>query len=332
MTTAPATALPGFPSPSQGVWELPVPFTDLALPLRAYALCILLGVFVAIVWGERRWRAEGGEPGAIVDIAIWAVPFGLVGGRLYHVITDYQLYFLPTSPNPPIAALYIWNGGLGMWGAFALGGLGVLIACRRRGMSIGKVAYAVTPGLAAAQGIGRWGNYFNQELYGGPTDLPWAVQITLPGQEGTYHPTFLYEFLWCMALAAVLVWAGHRFQLKDMRLFALCVMGYTVGRFWIEYLRIDPANEFLGLRLNNYTSVLVFVGALVWFVWLNRRASAPAAPADAEPSGDGTAAEASDTAAESAEASPEPAEANATDATPERRSADDNGGVTKSAN
>ncbi len=260
--------LASIPSPSQGVWNIG------PIPIRAYALCIVLGVVAAVWIGERRWRARGGEPGAITDLAVWAVPFGLVGGRLYHVITDWQIYFGSEAPKRPIDALFIWEGGLGIWGAIALGGLGVWIACRRRGISFSAVADTVAPGIAVAQAIGRLGNYFNQELFGGPTDLPWGLQIdpgrpgTVPGVD-TYHPTFLYELLWNLALAGLLVLAGRRFTLRHGRLFALYVAGYTLGRFWIEGLRVDPAHEILGLRLNQWTSVVIFVAAIAYF-WLAR--------------------------------------------------------------
>jgi prolipoprotein diacylglyceryl transferase len=261
--------LASIPSPSQGVWYL---FG--VVPIRAYALCIVLGVVVAVWIGERRWRARGGAPGTITDLAVWAVPFGLVGGRLYHVITDWQLYFAADSPNRPIDALFIWKGGLGIWGAIALGAVGVLIACRRRGISFSAVADTLAPAIPVAQAIGRWGTYFNQVLFGSPTDLPWGLEIdpgrpgTVPGED-TYHPAFLYESLWDLGLAGVLVVAGKRFNLRHGRLFALYVAGYTLGRFWIEGLRVDPAHHILGLRLNQWTSVVIFIGALVYF-WLAR--------------------------------------------------------------
>jgi prolipoprotein diacylglyceryl transferase len=265
--------LASIPSPSEGVWYLG------PIPLRAYALCIVLGVIAAVWIGERRWRARGGEPGTITDLAVWAVPFGLVGGRLYHVLTDWQLYFGADAPNRPIDALYIWHGGLGIWGAVALGAVGVWIACRRRGISLSAVADAVAPGIAVAQAIGRWGNYFNQELFGGPTDLPWGLEID-PGRPGTipgvstYHPAFLYESLWDLALAGVLVLLARRYALRHGRLFAIYVAGYTVGRFWIEGLRVDPAHEFLGLRLNQWTSIVILLGALA-YLYLTRNKTTP---------------------------------------------------------
>ncbi|WP_329424436.1 prolipoprotein diacylglyceryl transferase [Streptosporangium sp. NBC_01495] len=279
--------LASIPSPSQGVWHL---FG--VVPIRAYALCIVLGVVVAVAIGERRWRARGGAPGTIVDLAVWAVPFGLVGGRLYHVITDWQLYFGPDAPNEPIEALFIWNGGLGIWGAVALGGVGVWLGCRGRGISLTAVADTVAPGIAVAQAIGRWGNYFNQELFGSPTDLPWGLEIdpdrpgTVPGED-TYHPAFLYESIWDLGLALVLIWIGRKYLLRHGRLFALYVAGYTVGRFWIEGLRVDTAHHILGLRLNQWTSIILFIGAMAYF-WFTRnktgeeRVSPVPDPADLE--------------------------------------------------
>ncbi|MDS1269343.1 prolipoprotein diacylglyceryl transferase [Lipingzhangella sp. LS1_29] len=252
--------------------------------IQIYALCILAGIVVAVWWGERRWVGMGGEPGTVLDAAAPAVLLGIVGGRLYHVISDYQLYFLPDSPNRPWEALAIWQGGLGIWGAIPMGALGVWIVVRRKGISLTKFSFAVAPGIALAQGIGRWGNYFNQELFGASTNLPWAVYIQdrhvqvveqvagiqLPGN--TFHPTFLYESLWCIALAALLAWLGRRYEtlLGGGRLFAVYVMGYCLGRFWIEYLRVDPANDILGMRLNNWTTLAVFAGALAYFLWAGR--------------------------------------------------------------
>ena len=255
--------LASFSSPDRSVWDLG------PIPIRAYALCIILGIVAAIWIGERRWVARGGRQGTVSDIAVWAVIFGLVGGRLYHVITDNELYF--RSGRDPWRALYVWEGGLGVWGAIALGGVGAWIACRRRGIALPPFADAVAPGIAVAQAIGRWGNYFNQELFGRPTDLPWAVRIdpdrpsTVAGAT-TYHPAFLYESLWNLALAAVLVWADRRFRMGRGRVFALYVMGYTAGRLWIELLRIDTSNELLGLRINVWTSILVFAGGLAYFL------------------------------------------------------------------
>ncbi|MEW2073344.1 prolipoprotein diacylglyceryl transferase [Streptomyces sp. NPDC017966] len=249
------------PSPSSGVLYLgPV-------PLRGYAFCIIIGVFVAVWLGNKRWIARGGRAGTVADIAVWAVPFGLIGGRLYHVITDYQLYF--SEGRDWVDAFKIWEGGLGIWGAIALGALGAWIGCRRRGIPLPAYADAIAPGIALAQAIGRWGNWFNQELYGRATDLPWAVEITssADGREpGTYHPTFLYESLWCVGVALLVIWADRRFQLGHGRAFALYVAGYCAGRFWIEYMRVDEAHHILGLRLNNWTALLVFLLAVLYIV------------------------------------------------------------------
>lgn len=275
------------PSPAQGVWYLgPV-------PLRGYALCIIAGVVFAIWLGERRWIARGGTAGEVSDIAIWAVPFGLVGGRLYHVITDYKLYF--GEGQEPIEALYVWRGGLGIWGAIALGAVGVAIATRRRGIKLLPMLDALAPGVLVAQAMGRWGNWFNQELFGRPTDLPWALEIDPRFRpEGyvdfaTFHPTFLYESLWNLAAFAVLIWADRRFRLGHGRVLALYVMTYTAGRGWIEYLRIDDVqmNDVFGLRLNVWTSIVLFVVAAAAFWWSlrhrpGRESQVYAAPVDAE--------------------------------------------------
>jgi prolipoprotein diacylglyceryl transferase len=263
--------LASIPSPDQGVWYLG------PLPIRAYALCIIAGVIVAIWLGERRWVARGGKPGQVGDIAIWAIPFGLVGGRLYHVITDYQLYF--GEGREPIRALYVWQGGLGIWGAVALGALGAYIGCRRAGMRFAPFADAVAPGIVIAQAIGRWGNWFNQELFGRPTSLPWALQIDPEHrpdgyeQFETFHPTYLYEFVWNLGVGGLVIWADRRFKLGFGRAFALYVAGYTAGRGWIEYLRIDDvqADDVFGLRLNVWVSIVVFLAAVGYFVWSAKR-------------------------------------------------------------
>lgn len=248
------------PSPSTGVIHLG------PIPLRGYAFCIIIGVFVAVWLGNRRWIARGGKPGTVADIAVWAVPFGLVGGRLYHVITDYQLYF--GEGRNWVDAFKIWEGGLGIWGAIALGAVGAWIGCRLRGIPLPAWADALAPGIALAQACGRWGNWFNQELYGRATDLPWAVEITAgPNRDaGTYHPTFLYESLWCIGVALLVIWADRRFTLGHGRAFALYVAAYCVGRGWIEYMRVDEAHHILGVRLNVWTSIVVFVLAVVYLV------------------------------------------------------------------
>ena len=271
MTLLPGLVPATIPSPSQGVWHLG------PLPIRAYALCIIAGIVLAIVIGERRWVARGGTAGEMQDVAIWAVPFGLVGGRLYHVITDNDLYF--GQGKNPVTALYVWRGGLGIWGAVALGALGVWLACRRKGIRFGPVLDALAPGVLVAQALGRWGNYFNQELFGRPTDLPWGLQIDLAHRPdgyflyATFHPTFLYECLWDLAAFAFVIWADRRFRLGHGQVMALYVMAYCAGRAWIEDLRIDTVqmNDVLGLRLNVWTSIVLFVAAAIYLIVSRRR-------------------------------------------------------------
>jgi prolipoprotein diacylglyceryl transferase len=273
-----ASILAVIPSPTQGVWHIG-PF-----PLRAYALCIIAGILVAVWLTERRWVERGGRRGAVADIATWAVPFGVVGARLYHVATSWQPYFGPGGD--PVRALYIWEGGMGVWGAVALGALGAWIGARRAGIRLAPMADAAAPGIALAQGIGRLGNWFNNEVYGGPTDLPWALRIHewdqsagravlgpdgLPVVLGTFHPAFLYELLWDFGVAAAVIWADRRFRLGHGRAFGLYVALYTAGRLWIEALRVDAANLVLGLRLNIWTSVIVGLTAVVLTVISARR-------------------------------------------------------------
>jgi prolipoprotein diacylglyceryl transferase len=275
VNSASSMVLASFPSPPQGVWYLG------PIPIRAYALFIILGIVIAIVWGERRFVARGGEKGFITDVAVWAVPFGLVGGRLYHLATDWQKYFGPGGD--PLGALEVWKGGLGIWGAVALGGVGALIACRRRGVPLPAVADAIAPGIVVAQAIGRLGNYFNQELFGRATDVPWALEIYNRVDPNTgvtdmingvaqgapianVHPTFLYELLWNLGVAALVVWADRKFKLGHGRAFALYVAAYTVGRFWIELMRDDEATHIFGVRINVFVAALVFVGAVVYLI------------------------------------------------------------------
>lgn len=290
------TVLAAIPSPDRGVWMLG------PIPIRAYALCIIAGIVVAVTWSERRFVARGGEAGVVTDVAVFAVPFGLIGGRLYHVATDWHLYFGPG--RNPVEALYIWQGGLGIWGAVAFGAVGAWIGCRRRGVPLPFFADVVAPGIVVAQAIGRLGNWFNQELYGAPTTLPWGLEVyqrvdpatgapdDLGGVAldmtpiGTYHPTFLYELLWNLGVAALVVWADRRFRMGHGRAFALYVGAYCVGRFWIELMRTDPATEvFGGVRINNVVSVVVLLGAVAYIVLAPKGREEP--PAAAAPDGPG---------------------------------------------
>ena len=260
--------LASIPSPSQAVWHLG------PLPLRGYALCIVLGIMASVVIGERRLVARGASPGTMSDVAMWAVPFGIAGGRIYHVITTPAKYF--GSDGHAVDALKIWEGGLGIWGAISIGAVGAYIGARRAGIRMPVLADAIAPGLLVAQGLGRFGNWFNQELYGKPTDLPWALEIDEPHRpknglgDGLYHPTFLYESLWCFGAVALIIWLERRFGLGYGRVFALYVITYTAGRGWIEALRVDEAHHIAGLRLNDWTSLILFAGAWVGF-WLSAR-------------------------------------------------------------
>jgi prolipoprotein diacylglyceryl transferase len=281
--SAAAAFLATIPSPDRGVWHIGF------IPIRAYALCIIAGIVVALWWGERRWIARGGTKGTVIDVAVFAVPFGLVGGRLYHVITDYYRYFGPGKN--PIDALKIWDGGLGIWGAVALGAVGALIACRKKGIPLPAMADTLAAPLVVAQAIGRLGNYFNQELYGAHTTLPWGLEIYerinpdtgatdmlggvavghIPLASSPVHPTFLYELLWNLGVALLVVWADKKFRLGHGRAFAVYVMGYTAGRGWIELMRTDDASHVLGLRVNVWTSILMFIAGAVYFVLAKKR-------------------------------------------------------------
>jgi prolipoprotein diacylglyceryl transferase len=266
--------LAAIPSPTRSVWHLG------PLPLRAYAVCIIIGILVAVWLTKRRWRDRGGNPDHVWDVAAWAIVLGIIGGRLYHVITDPELYF--GAGRSPVNAFKIWDGGLGIWGAIALGTFGAWIGCRRRHIKLTVFADAAAPGVVFAQAIGRVGNWFNNELYGGPTSVPWKLQIHCldidighatgcngPSTStvlGYFQPTFLYEALWDVAIGVGLLLLDRRLRLGRGNVMALYVMGYTAGRVWIEALRSDHANRILGLRLNDWTSVIVFIGGLVWFL------------------------------------------------------------------
>jgi prolipoprotein diacylglyceryl transferase len=266
-----------FPSPPQGVWHLG------PLPIRAYALFIITGIVVALMIGDRRWAARGGQRGVIYDIALWVVPFGLIGGRLYHLATDWRTYWGPGGAGFG-AAFRIWDGGLGIWGAVALGVLGAWMGCRRRGIPLPAFLDAVAPGIILAQAIGRLGNYFNQELYGRETTLPWGLEIFYRRDPSGYidphsldgvstgqlavvvQPTFLYELLWNVLVFAILIYIDRRYAIGHGRLFGAYVALYCVGRFWVELMRDDTATHIAGIRINSFTSTFVFVGAIVYIV------------------------------------------------------------------
>jgi prolipoprotein diacylglyceryl transferase len=266
--------LAAIPSPTTSVWHV------LGLPIRAYALCIVLGIVVSVLVMEYRLRRRGVAQWASLDMAVWAVPFGILGARIYHVLTSPAEYF--GSGGDPIRIFQIWQGGLGIWGAVAGGALGAWIAARQLGLPLSVFADALAPALPLAQAIGRFGNWFNNELYGSVTTLPWGLRVhdmdradpghatVIDGQPVTlpdlYHPTFLYEAIWDVGVAALVFLLDRRFKFGRGRAFAIYVMAYTVGRCWIEMLRVDEANHFFGIRLNVFTSVVVFLGALIYFL------------------------------------------------------------------
>lgn len=239
------------------------------IELRFYGLAIAAGVLAAYEITKRRWVRAGGDPDAIGRIAVWAVPAGLIGARIYHVITDNQLY-----RGHWLEALEIWRGGLGIWGGVAAGALTGAWVAHRHGYDIALLLDCVAPALPVAQAIGRLGNYANQELFGGPTSLPWGLRIDPTNRPvgyehvATFHPTFLYEALWNLALAAFLIWGAPRLfrHLKKGRLFVIYVAGYTAGRVIIESMRVDPANQIGGQRVNVWVSAGVLALALMFLV------------------------------------------------------------------
>ncbi|MCC3264692.1 prolipoprotein diacylglyceryl transferase [Arthrobacter gengyunqii] len=272
--TAPAS----IPSP-------PADFSSFSLgplTIHTYALCILAGIILALWMTSVRWKRRGLPEEAVWDIAIWAIPFGIIGGRLYHVVSSPAAYF---GANGDLSLIpQIWRGGLGIWGAVALGAVGAWIGCRRAGIKLSTFADVGVPGLLLAQAVGRWGNWFNQELFGSPTDVPWGLEIdanspnfpdgTAPGT--LFHPTFLYESLWCLAGVALLLALDKRFRLRGGRLFWIYAAYYTLGRLWIEILRIDDAEmiTFFGVtqRLNVWTSIGLLIFSVGMFIFLTIRA------------------------------------------------------------
>ena len=250
------------------------------LTIHFYALCIITGIAAAIWIGRKRYANLGGNPDDVSEVAIWAVPFGIIGGRIYHVITSPSQYF--GANGNPIDALRIWEGGLGIWGAISLGAVGAYLYFRTHKTSLNfrQLLDSLAPGVVVAQAIGRIGNYFNQEVFGKPTKLPWGLEIDLANRPNgfesysTFHPTFLYELLWCLVVAALLIkLPGVLKQItsKQGDVFALYIFGYTAGRVWIETLRIDEANLIFGLRLNIWVSFIVLITASAYLIASKRR-------------------------------------------------------------
>lgn len=271
------------PSPDWSGFDIPLPWGTLRI--HAYALCILAGIIVGLWLTSVRWAKRGAPEGSVWDIVIWAIPFGIIGGRLYHVVSSPDQYFGPGFDGTGDLWLIpqIQRGGLGIWGAVVLGVVGAWVGCRRAGVKLTAFLDAAAPGLLLAQAVGRWGNYFNQELFGGPTTLPWGLQIDADNPNfpaGTpadtlFHPTFLYESLWNIAGVLILLALDRRFNFRRARLFWLYAMYYTLGRVWIEAMRIDEAEQIslfgITTRLNVWTSIFVFVLALAVFILLGMK-------------------------------------------------------------
>lgn len=253
-------------------WSLPLDFR-----IHAYAICILLGIVAAVVIANRRLNARGVERWIIIDIAIWAVPAGIIGGRLFHVFTHVSDYFGPG--RDPLSFLYIWEGGLAIFGALILGSVGAWIGCRQVGLRFTAFVDAVAPGVLLAQAFGRLGNYFNHELFGMPTSLPWGLQIEssnaaypkgLP--EGTlFHPTFLYEIIWNVLGVVVILLLDRKFQLQWGRVLALYLIWYGLGRSFLESIRVDTSETFFGIRTNVWAAFAAILLGLIIFAVQSRR-------------------------------------------------------------
>jgi prolipoprotein diacylglyceryl transferase len=267
------------PSPKHGIVNIG------PLPLHAYGLMLAIGVLVATKVAETRWARTGRDPKEFGAIVVPVVIAGVVGARIYHLFTGYKW-----SDGGFIGTFEIWKGGLSIWGAVGGGLIAVYVLARRRKLDTLMLVDVIAPGVVLAQAIGRWGNYFNQELFGRPTTLPWGLEIDLahrpPGftQYATFHPTFLYESLWCLLVFGTLLLVERRFALKRGQVFALYVATYTFGRIWFEALRIDDATRIFGVRFNLLLSIVLCVFGTVWFVWLGRRPQTPAPATPETPS------------------------------------------------
>ncbi len=268
--------LGSIPSPSVNSFDIG------PLTIHFYALCILAGIVVALWLTSKRLSRRGVNPDVVWDIGMWCVPFGIAGGRIYHVLSHWPDYF---GPGKDIAhAFYIWEGGLAIMGAITLGAVGAWIGCRRAGVRMTAFMDAAAPGILIAQAMGRWGNWFNQELFGGPTTLPWGLEISpanpnfpanLPS-DTLFHPTFLYEMIWNLCGALFILWLDRRLRLRGGSAFWLYVMVYNTGRYAIEHMRTDPAVEltFFGVtdRINSWAALFLFLLGLVCFI-VTRRAT-----------------------------------------------------------
>ena len=245
--------------------------------IRFYALFIILGIVLAIIVSALRLQQRGAKAGVAIDIAIWAVPIGIVGARFFHVATHLNDYF--GAGKNPVSVFYVWEGGLAIYGGLLFGALGAYIGARQAGIKFFAYADALVPGLLLAQAVGRWGNYFNSELFGQPTTLPWGLEIPqsnpaypvgLPDGE-LFHPVFLYESIWSLLGIAVLLFIEKRFNLQWGKLFAAYLVYYSLGRVFIESIRLDPAYVLFGLRTNVWAAIAGIVVGLVLFVYLGRK-------------------------------------------------------------
>jgi phosphatidylglycerol---prolipoprotein diacylglyceryl transferase len=261
------------PSPHTGVVHLG------PLQLHMYGLTLLVAILACIWLTGKRWTAMGGDWELVTRVAVWGVGFGVLGARLYHDITSWS-----EVPSPKWQGMWeVWKGGLGVWGGIFLGALAGAVVVRRAGVSVAKFMDAAAPGLLLAQGIGRIGNWWNQELYGKPTHLPWGLKIDSDHRtltylgSATFHPTFLYELIWDFVGVALLIWVGRRFRIRPPGLFALYVSWYCFGRFFEELLRVDPAHEIAGLRLNAWVAAILFVASTTYFI-LHQRSGRPSTP------------------------------------------------------
>jgi phosphatidylglycerol---prolipoprotein diacylglyceryl transferase len=256
------------PSPHTGVVDIG------PLQLHMYGLTLLVAIVACIWLTGRRWKALGGDFELVTRVAVWGVGFGVLGARLYHDVTSWN-----EVPSPKWQGIFeVWKGGLGIWGGILFGALAGAVIVRRAGFSAPVFLDVAAPGLLLAQAIGRIGNWWNQELYGKPTKLPWGLEIDADHRpiqyfdRATFHPTFLYELVWNLVGVAILLFVARRFRIRAPGLFALYVAWYCFGRFFEELLRVDPAHHFGGLRLNAWVSIAGFVVAVAYFIWLHRRA------------------------------------------------------------
>jgi prolipoprotein diacylglyceryl transferase len=266
------------PSPPESWASIPIDLFGMHWEIRTYALCILAGIIVAALWASRRLTKRGGEPGVVLDVVLWAVPLGIIGARAYHVFTHPHDYFYAGADL--WKTLFIWEGGNAIFGSLIGGAIGIIIACRLTGLRFWSLADAIAPALLFAQAMGRLGNYFNHELFGLPTDLPWGLQIEstntafpagLP--DGTlFQPLFLYEMIWNIIGVIVILLLERKFRLRWGKSFAVYLIWYGLGRSYLESIRIDPSEYgFLGIPSNVWAAFAAVVLGVIVFIVQSRR-------------------------------------------------------------